>query len=93
MLGGCVGLLLLTISAPIMWWKRRPAGRIAAPPRPRPQAATRGLLAIMLMGGVLFPLTGLTMVVALAIDLIARRREEKQSNGGPSLAAGVRILD
>lgn len=73
MLAGCFALLLLTISAPIMWWKRRPAGRIAAPPRPRPQAATRGLLAIMLVGGALFPLTGLTMVAALLIDLVAMR--------------------
>jgi uncharacterized iron-regulated membrane protein len=73
MLAGCIGLLLLAISAPVMWWKRRPAGRIAAPPRPRPQAATRGLLVIMLVGGALFPLTGLTMVAALLIDRVARR--------------------
>ncbi|QJU57100.1 PepSY domain-containing protein [Sphingomonas sp. AP4-R1] len=73
MLAGCIGLLLLAISAPVMWWKRRPAGRIAAPPRVRPQAATRGLLVIMLAGGALFPLTGLTMVAALLLDMAVRR--------------------
>jgi uncharacterized iron-regulated membrane protein len=73
MLAGCIGLLLLSISAPVMWWKRRPPGRIAAPPRPRPQAATRGLLVIMLAGGALFPLTGLTMVAALLLDAIVGR--------------------
>ncbi|MDO6416272.1 PepSY domain-containing protein [Sphingomonas sp. BIUV-7] len=78
MLAGCAGLLLLAISAPVMWWKRRPTGRIAAPPRPRPQAATRGLLVIMLVCGALFPLTGLTMLAALLIDWFARRNPTRR---------------
>jgi uncharacterized iron-regulated membrane protein len=63
MLAGCIATLLLAISAPVMWWKRRPKGRIAAPPG----RSGRGLIAIMAVTGVVLPLTGLTMLAALAI--------------------------
>lgn len=62
MLFACAALALLTISAPVMWWKRGPRGRTKLP-----DARTgAGLLAIMGVAGVLFPLTGLTMLAALA---------------------------
>jgi uncharacterized iron-regulated membrane protein len=63
MLAGCIATLLLAISAPVMWWKRRPKGRIAAPPG----RSGRGLIAIMAVAGLVLPLTGLTMLAALAI--------------------------
>lgn len=64
MLAGCVGLLLLAISAPVMWWKRR----FALPPAPDDPARGRGLIAILLGVGLLFPLTGATMLAALAVS-------------------------
>ena len=33
----------------------------------------RGLVAILLIGGILFPLTGLSLIVMLALDWLARR--------------------
>lgn len=77
MLGGCIGLLLLAVSAPVLWWKRRPAGRFGSPPRPVPDARVKGLLALMLAGGLLFPLTGATMLVALLIDAVAAARRRQ----------------
>ncbi len=65
MLAGCIGVLLLAISAPVMWWKRRKGGRLTAPPRAGDRRKGRGLAAIMLAIGAIFPLTGATMVVAL----------------------------
>jgi uncharacterized iron-regulated membrane protein len=32
MLAGCVAIVLLAISAPVMWWKRRPKGSFGMPP-------------------------------------------------------------
>ncbi len=68
MLGGCIGIWLLGISAVMMWWKRRPKGRLAAPvatPAPRAKAAVLG---IVLPLCILYPLTGLSLLVAVALD-------------------------
>ncbi|WP_033919610.1 PepSY-associated TM helix domain-containing protein [Sphingomonas sp. 37zxx] len=71
MLAACIAILLLVISAPVMWWKRRPARGLGAPPAPIHRA--RGLAGLMLAAGIVFPLTGLTMLVALAGERLARR--------------------
>lgn len=73
MLGGCIGTVLLSLSAPILWWKRRRAGRLEGPPRTADRHVVRGLAAIMLALGLIFPLTGLSMLVALASDVVVRR--------------------
>ena len=69
MLAGCVALALLTLTAPVMWWKRRPNGALAIPPAPANPKVARGVAIIMLAAGALFPLTGATMLLALAIEL------------------------
>lgn len=74
MLAGCVALLLLAISAPVMWWKRRPNGRLEPPPRPADPATARRLTGLMALLGLLFPLTGLTMVVAGLVEWAVSRR-------------------
>ncbi|MDT7536331.1 PepSY domain-containing protein [Sphingobium sp. SA2] len=65
MLAGCVCLLALCLTAPVLWWKRRKQGRLTAPPRATGRAE-RVVAATMLLLGALFPLTGLSMIVALA---------------------------
>jgi len=64
MLAGCIGMLLLALSAPAMWWKRRRGGRLTAPPPPEDGRRMRGLTAMMLALGACFPLTGATMAAA-----------------------------
>lgn len=66
MLFGCIAVLLLAITAAAMWWKRRAPGSLSAPARHADTRRARAVLAMMLAAGVLFPLTGLTMVIALA---------------------------
>lgn len=73
MLAGCVAIWMLGISALVMWWKRRPKGRLAAPTRPATRAAYAGLLAVVLPLAVLYPLVGASLIAALLIDLILRR--------------------
>jgi uncharacterized iron-regulated membrane protein len=77
MLAGCLALLALTVSAPVMWWKRRRNGRLAAPPRPEDPNRARGFLAVLLALGLLYPLTGATMVLAGAIDLLLRKQSRR----------------
>lgn len=71
MLAGCLAIVLLVISAPVLWWKRRTRGPLAAPPRPLDRHKARGVAALMLVAGAIFPLTGATMILAMLVDRIA----------------------
>ena len=72
MLAGCLCLLLLCLTAPVLWWKRRQDGRLAAPP-PASPVARRTVAGVMIALGALFPLTGLSMLAALAGEWLAGR--------------------
>ena len=74
MLAGCISVVLLAISAPVLWWKRRRSGRLEAPPRPAEPKMARGFVIGMLMLGAIYPLTGATMLVAWIMDIGIRRR-------------------
>lgn len=66
MLGGCIAIWLLAITGIVAWWKRRIGGRLRAPPPALDRGRTISVVAVMVALGALFPLTGLTMLVALA---------------------------
>jgi uncharacterized iron-regulated membrane protein len=72
MLGGCLAIWLLAISGTVMWWKRRPpklsAGRIGAPVAPTGRRMRTAVLGIVLPFAILYPLTGLSLLAALAVD-------------------------
>jgi uncharacterized iron-regulated membrane protein len=75
MLAGCVAVWVLAISALVMWWKRRPKGRLAAPVAPPGPRAKVALTAIVLPLAILYPLTGLSLILAVAVDwAISRMR-------------------
>ncbi len=68
MLAACVSVWVLAISALMMWWKRRPKGRLGAPTAPPGPRAKVAVLAIVLPLAILYPLTGLSLLVAVALD-------------------------
>lgn len=70
MLAGCLCLLLLCLTAPLLWWKR---GR--ATPPPASPGALRLVTGAMLALGLLFPLTGLSMIAALCGEWLAGRMQ------------------
>ena len=76
MLAGCIGVWLLAVSGLMMWWKRRPPrlsrGLIGAPPIPDGPRLRVAVLAIVLPLCLLYPLTGASLIVALAIDRLIR---------------------
>lgn len=74
MLAGCIGVVLLAISAPILWWKRRRSGRLEPPPRSADPKRARGFVALMLVLGAIYPLTGATMLLAWAADALLGKR-------------------
>jgi uncharacterized iron-regulated membrane protein len=68
MLAGCFAILLLATTAPIMWWKRRPKGTLAAPPPPPERSVRLAVLGTVAVVGVIFPMVGASLLVALVID-------------------------
>ena len=77
MLLGCLGVWVLAISGMVMWWKRRPpslsARRLGAPTAPSGARVRIAVLAIVIPLCILYPLTGLSLIAALLIDLTLRR--------------------
>jgi uncharacterized iron-regulated membrane protein len=73
MLAACVARVCLCVSGVIVWWKRRPAGRLAAPVRRDGDRLAQGVVAIAVVLGCVFPLLGASMVVVLLVDTVIVR--------------------
>jgi uncharacterized iron-regulated membrane protein len=73
MLAGCVAVWLLGLSAVVMWWKRRPRGRLAAPPAPADRRAYGGLALVVVPLALLYPLVGASLLAVLTLDIALRR--------------------
>jgi uncharacterized iron-regulated membrane protein len=71
-----LGVLGVTISAAVMWWRRRPPGRLGAPPRvARPGAARLAVLGgVVVALSLVLPLFGLSLVAVLLLDALVLRR-------------------
>ncbi|WP_283195625.1 PepSY domain-containing protein [Rhizobium sp. AN80A] len=78
LLAACVAIVLLAVSAGVMWWKRRPSGSLGVPPMPSDKRVFRGLIAILVIGGIIFPLVGLSLVVMLVLDWIYVRTRRRR---------------
>ncbi|WP_037264507.1 PepSY domain-containing protein, partial [Roseivivax halodurans] len=65
----CAAMVLMSVSAVVMWWKRRPAGGLGAPTVPADWRIPRGILVIAVAAGIFFPLVGLSLIVVAAIEL------------------------
>ena len=79
MLAGCIGILLLVISAPVLWWKRRVNGSLARPPRRQNPGAGKAATMTAVVLGALYPLTGATILLVMLIDSRFERRRLKSA--------------
>ncbi|NJR67101.1 MAG: PepSY domain-containing protein, partial [Leptolyngbyaceae cyanobacterium CRU_2_3] len=68
MLLACLIVILLSVSGAILWWRRRPADRLGAPPLPQHVQQWRIPLAIVAILGIAFPLVGISLVAVLLLD-------------------------
>jgi len=69
-----LGVIFSVLSAPVMYWKRRPRGSLGLPRRPYDARLMRGVVIIALVLGVLFPLLGASMIVVAVVDHLLIRR-------------------
>jgi len=72
MLAGCIAVMLLCVTGVVMWWKRRPAGRLAAPPRKDGDRLALGVVVIAVVLGIVFPLLGISMLLAAVLETLWR---------------------
>lgn len=69
----CLLILLGSVSGLLMWWKRRPQGGLGVPPLRHDLPLWKGGVAIMFGLGLLFPLVGASLLLALALDWLGQR--------------------
>ena len=69
-----IGLVVLTISGYMMWWRRRVPGTLGAPTIMCAPSTSIGLLLVMIMLGVYLPFFGLSLIIVLLLErfLISR---------------------
>lgn len=80
LLAVCMSIVLMAVSAGAMWWKRRPKGALGVPPAPADARTMRGLVLLMALFGLVFPLVGASLLVMVLLDLaLARRRPNRTS--------------
>ncbi len=73
LLAACVAIVMLAVSAAVMWWKRRPRASLGVPPMPTDPRVFRGLLLLLGLGGVVFPLVGLSLLLMITLDWLYSR--------------------
>jgi len=64
----CAGIVLLCVSGAAMWWKRRPQRGLGVPPMPVEPGTLRVIFGLLLIGGLLFPLVGASLLLIAALD-------------------------
>jgi uncharacterized iron-regulated membrane protein len=62
-----LGLITACLSAAVMWWKRRPIGKLGAPLAHQGARYPLGFIALLVLLGLFLPLLGASMIVFLLV--------------------------
>lgn len=74
MLVACLLVITVCVSGTVLWWRRRPEGRLGAPAMPHNFPLWKGATAIIVLLGAVFPLVGISLVAVLLLDFLLIRR-------------------
>lgn len=74
MLATCLAIIMSCVTGVVMWWKRRPTGRLGVPPAPPRPSVYLGLWTIAGIFGLAFPMTGIAIVAMIAFDQVVIKR-------------------
>lgn len=64
----CLGAFTLSGSAAVLWWKRRPEGRLGAPRMVNSFRMPQGVVALSGVMALIFPVAGASLILVLAFD-------------------------
>ncbi|WP_019960798.1 PepSY-associated TM helix domain-containing protein [Woodsholea maritima] len=67
-----LGVIALSVSGALMWWKRKPAKALGVPPMPRDKRLAAGVIIVILALALFLPLVALSLIVALMLEGIMR---------------------
>ncbi|WP_411892786.1 hypothetical protein [Yoonia sp. SDW83-1] len=65
--------VVLSVSGFVAWWMRRPAGSLGVPAAPEASLGA-GVIVLVIGLGILLPLVGASLIVALVLDWLIFRR-------------------
>jgi uncharacterized iron-regulated membrane protein len=74
MLAACLIVVILCVSGAVMWWQRRPDGRIGAPTLPPYTQQWQIPIWIVAVLGIIFPLVGFSLLAVLLLDYLVIAR-------------------
>jgi len=69
-----IGLMMLSVSGLVMWWKRKPEHVLGAPVAIRPVRFSAGLVTLMVVFGLYFPFLGGSMILVALVERFVLRR-------------------
>lgn len=73
-LATALGLILLSVSSVVLWWRRRPGDVLGAPPALARRPAAFGFFVVLVALGLFLPLLGVTLVAVLLTERLVLRR-------------------
>ena len=70
----CLMILLSAVSGVVIWWKRKPQGKLGVPPLRHDLPKWKTAMVIMLGLAVVFPLVGASLIAVWALDRLVLSR-------------------
>ena len=74
----CLMILLSSVSGLVIWWKRRPQGRLGVPPLRHDLPTWKTGLVIILALAILFPLVAVSLIAVWVLDRLLLLMRKKQ---------------
>lgn len=69
----CLLILFSSVSGLLLWWQRRPAGRLGVPPLRHDLPRWKAAVGVMLVLGAIFPLVGASLLLIWLLDRLLTR--------------------
>lgn len=70
----CLGLIGISVTGVLMWWKRKPSSTLGAPSLPKNLRLLKGVTVLIIILGIIFPLVGASLLFVLVLDWLVIKR-------------------